>query len=87
MEGTGAIFTSELSQGSRNYGPRMIVRSIKGIQRGEEVTTTYTDLLQPTVYFFYHWQLLYLMSLMDNDVFPVATLLAPSSRPQNRRGG
>ncbi|XP_062097704.1 protein SET DOMAIN GROUP 41 [Humulus lupulus] len=29
------------------YGPRMIVRSIKRIKKGEEVTVAYTDLLQP----------------------------------------
>ncbi|KAL6269250.1 hypothetical protein ACE6H2_026161 [Prunus campanulata] len=30
-----------------SYGPRVIVRSIKRITKGEEVTVTYTDLLQP----------------------------------------
>ncbi|EXC28030.1 Protein SET DOMAIN GROUP 41 [Morus notabilis] len=30
-----------------SYGPRIIVRSIKRIQKGEEVTVAYTDLLQP----------------------------------------
>ncbi|KAL7128258.1 hypothetical protein ABFS83_14G304000 [Erythranthe nasuta] len=29
------------------YGPRVIVRSIKTVQKGEEVTIAYTDLLQP----------------------------------------
>ncbi|EYU36834.1 hypothetical protein MIMGU_mgv1a023205mg [Erythranthe guttata] len=29
------------------YGPRVIVRSIKAVQKGEEVTIAYTDLLQP----------------------------------------
>lgn len=32
-----------------SYGPRVIVRSIKRIKKGEEVTVTYTDLLQPKV--------------------------------------
>ncbi|XP_008237847.2 PREDICTED: protein SET DOMAIN GROUP 41 [Prunus mume] len=30
-----------------SYGPRVIVRSIKRIKKGEEVTVTYADLLQP----------------------------------------
>ncbi|KAK4490208.1 hypothetical protein RD792_000865 [Penstemon davidsonii] len=29
------------------YGPRVIVRSIKAVNKGEEVTIAYTDLLQP----------------------------------------
>ncbi|KAK6131045.1 hypothetical protein DH2020_035208 [Rehmannia glutinosa] len=29
------------------YGPRIIVRSIKAVNKGEEVTIAYTDLLQP----------------------------------------
>ncbi|XP_021737755.1 protein SET DOMAIN GROUP 41-like [Chenopodium quinoa] len=47
MEGRGGS-TDNLAKGVGNYGPRIIVRSIKGIQRGEEVTITYTDLLKPT---------------------------------------
>ncbi|KAL2894275.1 Protein SET DOMAIN GROUP 41 [Bienertia sinuspersici] len=39
------------SWGAVNYGPRIIVRSIKEIERGEEVTITYIDLLQPTEMF------------------------------------
>lgn len=35
----------------QGYGPRIIVRSIKRIKKGEEVTVTYTDLLQPKVCF------------------------------------
>lgn len=31
------------------YGPRLIVRSIKAIKKGEELLITYTDLLQPKV--------------------------------------
>ncbi|KAI4352986.1 hypothetical protein L6164_007187 [Bauhinia variegata] len=31
----------------QSYGPRVIVRSIKKIKKGEEVTVAYTDLLQP----------------------------------------
>jgi hypothetical protein len=35
--------------GCSESGPRVIVRSIKRIKRGEEVTVAYTDLLQPKV--------------------------------------
>lgn len=35
-----------------NSGPRIVVRSIKRIKKGEEVTVAYTDLLQPKVFFF-----------------------------------
>lgn len=35
-----------------NNGPRIVVRSIKRINKGEEVTVAYTDLLQPKVCFF-----------------------------------
>ncbi|XP_015073771.1 protein SET DOMAIN GROUP 41 [Solanum pennellii] len=35
--------------GSEACGPKIILRSIKGIQRSEEVLITYTDLLQPKV--------------------------------------
>lgn len=38
---------------SEGYGPRVIVRSIKRIKKGERVTVTYTDLLQPKVSLFY----------------------------------
>ncbi|XP_010062108.2 protein SET DOMAIN GROUP 41 isoform X2 [Eucalyptus grandis] len=31
----------------KDYGPKIIVRSIKAIKKGEEVTVAYTDLLQP----------------------------------------
>ncbi|KAG8660613.1 protein SET DOMAIN GROUP 41 isoform X2 [Manihot esculenta] len=37
----------EFRKGYGEYGPRMIVRSIKRIKRSEEVTVAYTDLLQP----------------------------------------
>ncbi|KAL9357668.1 hypothetical protein Peur_050921 [Populus x canadensis] len=37
----------EFSKGCSGSGPRVIVRSIKRIKRGEEVTVAYTDLLQP----------------------------------------
>ncbi|XP_072969435.1 protein SET DOMAIN GROUP 41 [Typha angustifolia] len=36
-----------LSQGLSTYGPRIVVRSIKEVKKGEEVCITYTDLLQP----------------------------------------
>ncbi|KZV58225.1 protein SET DOMAIN group 41 [Dorcoceras hygrometricum] len=35
--------------GGVGYGPRVVVRSIKAIEKGEEVTIAYTDLLQPKV--------------------------------------
>ncbi|XP_059630336.1 protein SET DOMAIN GROUP 41 isoform X2 [Cornus florida] len=35
------------SVGCLEYGPRIIVRSIKAIKNGEEVSIAYTDLLQP----------------------------------------
>ncbi|KAF3619609.1 putative thioredoxin Y1, chloroplastic-like [Capsicum annuum] len=35
--------------GSVACGPKIILRSIKGIQKGDEVLITYTDLLQPKV--------------------------------------
>lgn len=38
-------------EGELGYGPRLIVRSIKRIKKGEEVTVAYTDLLQPKVCF------------------------------------
>ncbi|XP_019414169.1 PREDICTED: protein SET DOMAIN GROUP 41 isoform X2 [Lupinus angustifolius] len=40
----GSEFAKE---GEQSYGPRLIVRSIKRIKKGEEVTVAYTDLLQP----------------------------------------
>jgi len=40
---------SLLNSGYGNYGRRVVIRSIKAIQRGEEATITYIDLLQPTV--------------------------------------
>ncbi|KAK1555610.1 hypothetical protein Q3G72_028937 [Acer saccharum] len=39
--------TSQLKQGCERYGPSIIVRSIKRINKGEAVTVPYTDLLQP----------------------------------------
>ncbi|KAI3762027.1 hypothetical protein L1987_52450 [Smallanthus sonchifolius] len=38
---------SDLLTGSAAGGPRIVVRSIKMIQKGEQVTIAYTDLLQP----------------------------------------
>ncbi|WCJ43349.1 SET domain-containing protein [Euphorbia peplus] len=37
----------EFRKGYAEYGPRLIVRSIKRIAKNEEVTVAYTDLLQP----------------------------------------
>ncbi|KAI3952619.1 hypothetical protein MKX01_013581 [Papaver californicum] len=38
---------SKFNNGICGYGPRVVVRGIKPIKRGEEVCITYTDLLQP----------------------------------------
>lgn len=38
-------------EGELGYGPRLIVRSIKRIKKGEELTVAYTDPLQPKVCF------------------------------------
>ena len=40
-----------VEEGEQGYGPRLIVRSIKRIKKGEEITVAYTDLLQPKVRF------------------------------------
>lgn len=40
---------SHEEEGQMICGPRLIVRSIKKIKKGEEVTVAYTDLLQPKV--------------------------------------
>ncbi|KAM5562259.1 protein SET DOMAIN GROUP 41 [Rosa sericea] len=44
---SGVCSKNLLTKECGKYGPRVIVRSIKRINRGEEVTITYTDLLQP----------------------------------------
>ncbi|KAK4434684.1 protein SET DOMAIN GROUP 41 [Sesamum alatum] len=36
-----------MMEGQHLYGPRIIVRSIKAVEKGKEVTIAYTDLLQP----------------------------------------
>ncbi|KAL2334912.1 hypothetical protein Fmac_016125 [Flemingia macrophylla] len=41
------VSTSEFVKDELGYGPRLVVRSIKKIEKGEEVTVAYTDLLQP----------------------------------------
>ncbi|KAL3735492.1 hypothetical protein ACJRO7_024590 [Eucalyptus globulus] len=38
---------AEVGKDHADYGPKIIVRSIKAIKKGEEVTVAYTDLLQP----------------------------------------
>ncbi|XP_062017419.1 protein SET DOMAIN GROUP 41-like [Rosa rugosa] len=43
----GVCSKNLLTKECGKYGPRVIVRSIKRINRGDEVTITYTDLLQP----------------------------------------
>ncbi|KAL6218209.1 hypothetical protein ACLB2K_011424 [Fragaria x ananassa] len=44
---SGVYSNNLLMKECEKFGPRVIVRSIKRINRGEEVTITYTDLLQP----------------------------------------
>ncbi|KAG7940912.1 hypothetical protein I3843_16G010200 [Carya illinoinensis] len=46
---SGVCSISEFSYGemSENNGPKVVVRSIKRIKKGEEVTVAYTDLLHP----------------------------------------
>ncbi|XP_062023315.1 protein SET DOMAIN GROUP 41-like [Rosa rugosa] len=44
---SGVCSKNLLTKECGKYGPRVIVRSIKRINRGDEVTITYTDLLQP----------------------------------------
>ncbi|KAK9904418.1 hypothetical protein M0R45_000782 [Rubus argutus] len=44
---SGVCSKNVLTKECQKYGPRVIVRSIRRINRGEEVTVTYTDLLQP----------------------------------------
>lgn len=41
------------SKGCNVHGPRIIVRSIKAIKKGEEVWVAYIDLLQPKVIFIF----------------------------------
>jgi len=43
------IFFLHEKEGRVICGPKLIVRSIKRIKKGEEVTVAYTDLLQPKV--------------------------------------
>ncbi|XP_027925238.1 protein SET DOMAIN GROUP 41 [Vigna unguiculata] len=47
--GSGGVCVSsnEFAQEVLGYGPRLVVRSIKKIKKGEEVTVAYTDILQP----------------------------------------
>ncbi|GLU16511.1 hypothetical protein SLE2022_329420 [Rubroshorea leprosula] len=44
---SGVCSSSGYIQGNGGYGPRLIVRSIKRIKQGKDVTVSYTDLLQP----------------------------------------
>ncbi|XP_009605470.1 protein SET DOMAIN GROUP 41 [Nicotiana tomentosiformis] len=41
--------SESIINGSESCGPRIVLRSIKAIQKSEEVLITYTDLLQPKV--------------------------------------
>ncbi|BAU02033.1 hypothetical protein LR48_Vigan10g134600 [Vigna angularis] len=47
--GSGGVCVSsnEFAKEVLGYGPRLVVRSIKKIKKGEEVTVAYTDILQP----------------------------------------
>ncbi|XP_059280010.1 protein SET DOMAIN GROUP 41-like isoform X2 [Lycium ferocissimum] len=47
--GAGGIESESIINGSEACGPRITLRSIKDIQKSEEVLITYTDLLQPKV--------------------------------------
>ncbi|XP_038700289.1 protein SET DOMAIN GROUP 41 isoform X2 [Tripterygium wilfordii] len=44
---TSVCTHNQSKKGCKNYGPKIIVRSIRRIKKGEEVTIAYTDLLQP----------------------------------------
>lgn len=43
----GVCCKTKFTKGYHASGPRIVVRSIKAIQKGDEVTVAYTDLLQP----------------------------------------
>ncbi|XP_048129615.1 protein SET DOMAIN GROUP 41 [Rhodamnia argentea] len=42
-----ACIHAEVGNDYADYGPKIIVRSIKAVKKGEEVSVAYTDLLQP----------------------------------------
>ncbi|CAI0396164.1 unnamed protein product [Linum tenue] len=44
---SGPTVENAASAGGGGYGPRIVVRSIRRIKKGEEITVAYTDLLQP----------------------------------------
>ncbi|CAL0328589.1 unnamed protein product [Lupinus luteus] len=46
-DGVWCVGSEFAKEGEQSNGPRLIVRSIKRIKKGEEVTVAYTDLLQP----------------------------------------
>lgn len=43
------LFCTNFGAVSKEYGPRIVVRSIKAIKKFEEVSIAYIDLLQPKV--------------------------------------
>ncbi|TKY46023.1 SET DOMAIN GROUP 41 protein [Spatholobus suberectus] len=45
--GVGVSHSEFAKGGELGYGSRLVLRSIKKIKKGEEVTVAYTDLLQP----------------------------------------
>lgn len=53
------------------YGPRIIVRSIKAVVKGEEVTIAYTDLLQPRVGYTFKFSLFDIMTLCISLCFSI----------------
>ena len=44
------MFSVNFDAVDEEYGPRIVVRSIKAINKGEEVSVAYTDLLRPRVF-------------------------------------
>ena len=65
--------------GGLGYGPRLVVRSIKKINKGEEVTVAYTDLLQPKVhasnyyyyyYYYYYYFIFHALFITKSTILP-----------------
>ena len=59
--------------GGLGYGPRLVVRSIKKINKGEEVTVAYTDLLQPKVHasnYYYYYFIFHALFITKSTILP-----------------
>jgi len=60
--------------GGLGYGPRLVVRSIKKINKGEEVTVAYTDLLQTKVhasnYYYYYYFIFHALFITKSTILP-----------------